>query len=33
MGIEFIELEDDARASLARTVEARIGRYRLGPRR
>jgi uncharacterized protein (TIGR02266 family) len=33
MGIEFLELEDDARASLARTVEARIGRYRLARRR
>jgi uncharacterized protein (TIGR02266 family) len=33
MGIEFLELEDDARAGLVRTVEARIGRYRLGPRR
>jgi uncharacterized protein (TIGR02266 family) len=34
MGIEFLELEDDARAHLARNVAGRLDRYRLaGPRR
>jgi len=29
MGIEFLEMPDDARALLARHVEERLGRYRI----